>query len=301
MTKTPTPTIGSLFAGIGGFDLGFERAGWRTEWQVEINDTARAVLADNFPQARQFEDVTKVTGEVLGYVDCITAGFPCQDISQMGSRRKGGKLGLRGKRSGLFFEVIRLLREIRPRWVVLENVHGLLHSNHCEDIQVVIQSLADCGYVGCFRVLDARYFGVPQARRRVFLVAGLGQHPPMELLADAAPVEGLHISLGPLEESRNQMAWAGNTLTASNAASRISLGSEVLVCERGRRNKMAERKRISARDGIPFGMDVANLVMRHAAGNAVVPQLAQWIARILYPVACAPCTAGVPPAPALWQ
>lgn len=280
-----TPTLGSLFAGIGGFDLGFERAGWRTEWQVEINDTARAVLADNFPLARRYQDVKAVTGEVLGYVDCITAGFPCQDISQMGARRKGGKLGLRGERSGLFFEVIRLLREIRPKWVVLENVHGLLFSNDCEDIQVVIQSLAECGYVGCFRVLDSRYFGVPQARRRVFLVAGLGQYPPLEFLADAASVEGLPISLGPLEESRHEMAWAGNTITASNAASRISLGAEVLVCERGRRNKMAERQRISARDGIPFGMDVANLIMRHAAGNAVVPQLAEWIARILYPVA----------------
>ena len=88
-------------------------------------------------------------------------------------------------------------------------------------------------------------------------------------------------SLGPLEESRDPMAWAGNTVTASNSASRISLGAEILVCEVGRRDKMVERERISARDGIPFGMDDENLAMRHAAGNAVVPQVAEWIARIL--------------------
>lgn len=279
------PTVGSLFAGIGGFDLGFERAGWKTKWQVEIDPMARAVLAEHFPSARRHEDVRSVTGEVLGYVDCITAGFPCQDISQMGARRRGGSLGLRGERSGLFYQVIRLLQEIRPPWVVLENVHGLLHSNDCEDIQEVVRSLADCGYVGLFRVLDSRYFGVPQARRRVFVVAGLGQHPPLELMADAAPVDGLPITLGPLEESRNQMAWAGNTVTALNAASRISLGSEILICERGRRDKMAEREGVSARHGIPLGLDAQNLVMRHAAGNAVVPQVAEWIARELYKVA----------------
>ncbi|HEY0288800.1 MAG TPA: DNA cytosine methyltransferase [Pseudomonas sp.] len=93
---------------------------------------------------------------------------------------KRDKRGLRGERSGLFWEVIRILKEVQPRWVVLENVVNLLAVNDCEDFETVIRALADGGYVGCWRVLNAQYFGVPQQRRRVFLVAGLGRMPPSE-------------------------------------------------------------------------------------------------------------------------
>ncbi len=113
--------------------------------------------------------------------DVITGGFPCQDISLAGARdSKRDKRGLRGERSGLFWEVIRILKEVQPRWVVLENVVNLLAVNDCEDFETVIRALADGGYVGCWRVLNAQYFGVPQQRRRVFLVAGLGRMPPSE-------------------------------------------------------------------------------------------------------------------------
>ena len=117
------PTIGSLFAGIGGFDVGYENAGYRSAWQVEINPVNRAVLADRFPHARQFEDVRQCGAHNLSPVDVLTAGFPCQDISIAGARPSNqATRGLRGERSGLFWEVIRILKEIQPRWVVLENV-----------------------------------------------------------------------------------------------------------------------------------------------------------------------------------
>lgn len=172
------PTIGSLFAGIGGFDLGFERAGFITRWQVEIDPTSRAVLADRFPHAEQFSDVRSCGKGNLAPVDVITAGFPCQDISIAGSIG-GARPGLSGNRSGLFFEVVRILNEVQPSWVVLENVPHLITVNDSRDFETVIKSLAECGYVGFWRVLDARYFGVPQGRRRVFLVAGLGRMPPI--------------------------------------------------------------------------------------------------------------------------
>jgi DNA (cytosine-5)-methyltransferase 1 len=186
------PTIGSLFAGIGGFDLGFENAGYNTAWQVELNPVNRAVLADRFPHAQRFNDVRECGAHNLTPVDVLTGGFPCQDISLAGARYANKeKRGLRGERSGLFWEVIRIIKEIQPRWVVLENVVNLLAVNDSEDFETVIRALADCGYVGCWRVLNAQYFGVPQQRRRIFLVAGLGRMPPMELLADAAPVDAI--------------------------------------------------------------------------------------------------------------
>lgn len=272
-------TLGSLFAGIGGFDLGFERAGFRTLWQVEINPINRAVLADRFPHARQMEDVRLCTSENLERVDCITAGFPCQDISTSGSSAKGGRQGLRGERSGLFFEVIRILREIRPRWVVLENVPALLHSNHCEDIEKVITSLADSGYMGAWRVLNAQHFGVAQARRRIFLVARLGGPPPLELLADAGLVEALPCTLGPLAEPRPANAWAANTILADRLPSALAIGSTVFIAHEGGWNQNLERQRKNSIDGISKGMDDENFAQSFSAGNAVVPQIAEWIAK----------------------
>ncbi|WP_150688928.1 DNA cytosine methyltransferase [Pseudomonas fluorescens] len=173
------PTLGSLFAGIGGFDVGFENAGYRSAWQIELNPINRAVLADRFPRAQQFEDVRHCGAHNLCSVDVLTAGFPCQDISIAGARESNRDIrGLRGERSGLFWEVIRILKEIQPRWVVLENVVNLLAVNDSHDFETVIRALADCGYVGFWRVLNAQYFGVPQQRRRIFLVAGYRHMPP---------------------------------------------------------------------------------------------------------------------------
>jgi len=278
----PQPTIGSLFAGIGGFDVGFENAGYRTAWQVELNPVNRAVLADRFPHAQQFEDVRQCGAHNLCPVDVLTGGFPCQDISIAGANRNNqGKRGLRGERSGLFWEVIRILKEIQPRWVVLENVVNLLAVNDSEDFETVIRALADCGYVGFWRVLNAQYFGVPQQRRRIFLVAGHRQMPPMELLADAAPVDAISPASGSIQWPRPADAWAANTLLADNAPGRITLGCTTFVAEPNRWDQMVERQRASEDDGLCLGLDEANLAEAFASGNAVVPQIAEWIARKL--------------------
>jgi DNA (cytosine-5)-methyltransferase 1 len=113
--------VGSLFAGIGGFDLGFERAGMRVAWQVELDPYCRAVLAHHFPEARRYEDVREVGAANLAPVDLICGGFPCQDLSPAG---RGA--GLDGARSGLWAEFARIVRELRPRYVVVENVPALL-------------------------------------------------------------------------------------------------------------------------------------------------------------------------------
>lgn len=208
-----TLTLVSLFDGIGGFPLAFERAGARTVATVEIDEAAAAVSRKHFPHATQFSDVTEVSGDDLravGFVPdrgIVTAGWPCQDFSVAGRRA-----GLAGARSGLWWEVVRLLAELRPRWFIGENVPGLLSSvcqcpgdgscvtnghregcvgephdvkptgccrggcmeSHGGAMGSVLGSLAELGYGFAYRILDAQFFGVPQQRRRVFIVGHLG-------------------------------------------------------------------------------------------------------------------------------
>ena len=161
----------SLFAGVGGFDLAMQRQGVKVVASVEIDKKCNEVLARHFPDATQFTDVTTVKGEDLinaGFNPSrgiITGGFPCQDLSVAGKRA-----GLAGERSGLFWEIARLVEETQTEYFVIENVPGLLSSNNGKDFGVVIGTMADLGYSLAWRVLDAQYFGVPQRRRRVFVV-----------------------------------------------------------------------------------------------------------------------------------
>jgi DNA (cytosine-5)-methyltransferase 1 len=161
----------SLFAGVGGFDLAMERNGVEVVANVEIDKACQSVLAKHFPNAKQFSDITDVKGSDLieaGFEPSrgiITGGFPCQDLSVAGKRA-----GLVGERSGLFWEIARLIEETKTEWFILENVPGLLTSNKGKDFGVVIGTMADIGYSSAWRVLDAQHFGVPQRRRRVFIV-----------------------------------------------------------------------------------------------------------------------------------
>jgi len=161
--------FGSLFTGVGGFDLGFERAGMECAWQVEVDKHCIEVLERHYPNVRRYEDVRKVGKENLESVDLICGGFPCQDLSVAGKRA-----GLDGERSGLWFEFKRIIGELKPRWVVIENVPGLLSSSGGDDFAVILSGLAEFGYGVAWRVLDSQYFGVAQRRRRVFIVASLG-------------------------------------------------------------------------------------------------------------------------------
>ena len=169
----------SLFSGIGGFDLAFERAGMECVSVCEIEKNAQAILRRHFPKAELFDDVRKVGIATHGRksIDVICGGFPCQDLSVAGKRA-----GLAGERSGLWFEFARIIDELEPSWVVIENVPGLLSSDKGRDFAIIIQWLAQRGYGVVWRVLDAQYFGVPQRRRRVFLVASFRNGSAAEVL-----------------------------------------------------------------------------------------------------------------------
>ena len=161
----------SLFAGVGGFDLAMERNGVKVVAAVEIDKKCQEVLAHRFPSTKLFDDVTTVKGSDLigaGFEPSrgiITGGFPCQDLSVAGKRA-----GLAGERSGLFWEIARIVEETQSEYFIIENVPGLLSSNNGADFGVVLGTMADLGYSLGWRVLDAQHFGVPQRRRRVFIV-----------------------------------------------------------------------------------------------------------------------------------
>lgn len=160
---------GSLFSGIGGFDLAFERAGFMSKWVVEKEKFPREVLRVHFPNAAQHNDILKVGGHNLERVHVVTGGFPCQDLSVAGLRK-----GLGGERSGLFFEFARVVGELLPKWFVCENVPGLFSSSTGKDFDIVVETLSQLGYGLAWRTLDSQFFGVAQRRRRVFIVGCFG-------------------------------------------------------------------------------------------------------------------------------
>ncbi len=191
----------SLFSGIGGFDLGLERAGFTVVAQVENDAFCQRVLERRWPGVPRAGDVrsafcsewTRSSGGNfpaaegaewangqggLGSVDLLVGGFPCQDLSVAGKRA-----GLGGSRSSLFYEYIRIAKALAPTWGIVENVPGLVSSHRGRDFWTVLQGLRECWPVVGWRIVDSQHFGVPQRRRRVFLVGGPTEASVSEILA----------------------------------------------------------------------------------------------------------------------
>jgi len=176
--KDSRPTVLSLFSGVGGFDMGLESAGMRTVYQCEIDKHCRSVLDRHWPSVPKWSDISTLTGdEILSHapeIDVVAWGSPCQDLSVAGRRD-----GLGGTRSSLFHEGIRVINEIRkatngryPRISIWENVYGALTSNKGADFRVILAEMAKAGSIlSEWRVLDAQFFGIPQRRRRVFVIS----------------------------------------------------------------------------------------------------------------------------------
>lgn len=246
-------TYGSLFSGIGGLDLGFDRAGMQCKWQVEIDDYARRVLAKHWPHVRRHDDVRTFppTDPDEWRVDVIAGGFPCQDISFAG---RGA--GLVGKRSGLWFEYARIIRVLRPRFAVVENVAGLF----VRGFDAVLGTLADLGYDAEWSMLPACALGAPHTRERVFIVAyshevgwgrsGFRHERPNEVDSGLNTWE-----TSPRGEWGNVERWINQAVETG--------GGIIPAAERG-----------GMVDGIPNRLERIG-----GCGNAVVPQVAEWIAR----------------------
>jgi DNA (cytosine-5)-methyltransferase 1 len=282
--------VGSLFTGIGGFDLGFERAGMQVAWQAEVDDKASAVLAGHWPRVPNLGDVTTITPtSPPPPVDILCGGFPCQDISLANSKHKDRK-GLSGDRSGLWYEYARIIDELGPRWVVIENVPGLLSSNRGADMATVVGTLADLGYGVGWRVLDSRYFGVPQRRRRVFIVGCLGDRGGgWEVLSES---EGRGGSAGPGDtadshyrpwaaigfDSRRRKVTAryelADTLTGENRAAVVMAGGQGARCL-----TPLECERLQGFPDHWTDNGQADTHRYRQLGNAVTVNVAEWIGR----------------------
>lgn len=237
-------TFGSLFAGIGGFDLGLERAGMICKWQVEIDLFCQGVLAKRWPSVKRYGDIRGCGKQNLEAVDLICGGFPCQDISYAG---KGAGIE-KETRSGLWFEFNRIICDLRPRYVVVENVLALLRRG----MGTILGGLASSGYDAEWQVVSACAFGAPHTRKRVFIVA----YPA---------------------GNRREGNMRETILQTTH-----DLSLEALGTWHGSGNPFEDVEKLLGTPGtcrLPDGVP-STLAVRPALrcyGNAVVPQVAEWI------------------------
>lgn len=243
-------TFISLFAGIGGMDLGLERAGMRCVAQVEIDDYATRVLAKHWPDVPRFRDVRDVGAHNLPAADLICGGFPCQDISFAG----WGK-GLKGERSGLWYEYARIISELRPQYVLVENVTALLHRGLSE----VLSTLSEIGYDAEWECIPAASIGAPHIRDRVFLLAyptGDGRDVLRRKAFTDEPGDSPYMGW-----TKKKWGARGQDFTLASRHCIQRLWSPQPGVQR-------------VLDGVPYRMD-----RLRGLGNAVVPQVAEYIGR----------------------
>ncbi len=296
-----TYRVASLFSGIGGFDLGFERAGFEVTFQCEIDKFCSSILRQHWPDVERHEDIRNVQDSDIPISDVWAGGFPCQDVSVA---RMGPRAGLRGRRSGLFFEFSRLVETGRPRVVVIENVPGLLSSHGGRDFRIVIQTLASFGYGVGWRVLNSRYFGVPQSRSRVFIVGcDRDRRGPAEILFESEcsagnhqksrpngkkPVSPFKRSIGDLGKGpvTPALAYCLYACSARHTGTDWSRNYVSYPDGRVRRYMPLEAERLQ---GFPDGWTIPEAAgspaadpdspRYHALGNAVTVPVAEWLAR----------------------
>lgn len=254
--------IGSLFSGIGGLELGLEWSGLgETRWQVEKDQFCREVLAKHWPHVERFEDVCSVGKHNLAPVDLICGGFPCQDVSSAG---KGA--GLSGERSGLWREYARILSELRPRWVVVENVA----SGAQRWLDTVVRELEDIAYA-CLPVpLSAFDVGAPHLRRRLFVIAA-DAHPN----SNGQSVRTINAEVAGTPEPAHALRKGREGSGADTYARRTGLAFHAW------RSPQPDFLRVA--DGLSRGLDGPRARIK-ALGNSVVPQCAEvvgWIVREL--------------------
>jgi DNA (cytosine-5)-methyltransferase 1 len=261
-------TFGSLFAGIGGFDLGFERAGMKCCWQVEIDDYANRVLAKHWPDVRRWRDVRTFPPEPADdwRVDVICGGFPCQDISYAGAGA-----GLDGERSGLFFEAVRVVRQLQPRVLVLENVAALL----TRGLDRVLGTLAEVGYDAEWHCIPAAAVGAPHIRDRVFVIAYAAE------FFGNGRVTREHCSQRKIQQQARGIccnADVADTKEPHGFSNDPKFQGKVQTGMGGGCNKRhawaTEPDVGRVANGVPARVDRLK-----GLGNAVVPQVAEWIGR----------------------
>lgn len=271
-----------LFSGIGGFSLGLERAGMKTVAFCEIDEHAQKVLKKHWPNVPVYSDVIKLKGKQFKNIDIICGGFPCQDISIAGKQK-----GIKGERSGLWKEYLRLIKEIKPRYAIIENVANL----RSKGLNEVLKDLWKIGYDSEWHIISAGSISAPHLRERIWIIAypesirnrrecggffsasqkticeKQGKESQCEASNDGSPfyspcASGFRLWRNFASEKENQKWWAG----VANSV-----------------NHWGETKSVICRvdDGLPRGVDKLRRNRIKQLGNAVVPQIPELIGRAI--------------------
>jgi len=235
-----------LFEGIGGFSLAARWMGWETVAWCEWIEYKQAQLHKNFPNAKGHGDISTTDFTIYrGHCDILTGGFPCQDAS-IAKQDGKGQQGLQGERTGLFWEMVRAVEEISPKFVVAENVSNFLKVNRGQDFRTVLSELARMGYNAEWRVCHASDVGAPHHRSRLYLVA----YPnSIRLQKGASFFSYVH-------EEASQIAWGAYGTTVQTFRGGAWVGEPPALC---------------VDNGIPGKLVRQQL---HGYGNAIVPQIA---------------------------
>ncbi|NPC55187.1 DNA cytosine methyltransferase [Caenimonas soli] len=293
-TKLTKPRLNSFFAGIGGFDLGFERAGISPAFHCELNSFCTSVLRRHWPSVPCVPNILEVTAAEIPDADVWCGGFPCQDVSV--ARGWLGRDGLKGKNTGLFYPFAELVKQKMPTVVLMENVSGLLSSHDGRDFAVILQTFQLLGYGVAWRIFNTRYFGAPQSRPRVYICAwknsarsalnvlyepGCTTTPESARLGFLRPTRceetGAHVP----EVAFCLAATSGRHTGTDWSRSYISYHDEV------RRLTPTECEKLQ---GFPEGWtlphedfhlsdDAIDTMRYHAIGNAVSVPVVEWVAR----------------------
>lgn len=226
-------SVGGVFAGIGGLESGFKAAGFESKFLCENDQDATVVLEERFPGTCIFGDVYNV--QKLPSVDVLVAGFPCQDLSAVGSRA-----GIHGKKSSAVFRLFDLLRcaSSKPDWIVIENVMFMLHLSKGAAANAIVTELEEMGYEWAYRVVDTRAFGLPQRRRRVFFVATRTEQDPGTVLFDTDFEPQVVDDDGECPcgfywtEGNTGVGWAVNSIPTLKGGSALSIPSPPAIWRR---------------------------------------------------------------------
>jgi DNA (cytosine-5)-methyltransferase 1 len=281
----------SFFAGIGGFDLGFERAGMQTAFQCEIDPFCQQILKRHWPTVPIHDDITTLTASAIPTTDLWCAGWPCQDLSHANTDRKG----LAGERSGLFYTFMELVAEAQPTWLVLENVPGLLSAEQGTALETVVNTLEANGYLGGWISCDAADAGLPHHRDRVFFIGSFRSDRAYQFFAnsrelywDLAAGESRKtkarskVRHGTLPDAPLVVQRRGGfgytmatsicpTLRAQTGGHQGGHSDRPILC-----GEKLDMDRVGKPHGVPPRLDGRR---GRLLGNAVVPRIAEWIGR----------------------
>lgn len=285
--------INSFFSGIGGFDIAFERQGFQTQMLCEINPFCNELLSLHWPNVKRFDDINSIPISEIPEADVWCGGFPCQDISL--ARGRNERLGLNGSRSGLFYKFAELINQREPEVVVLENVGGLFTSNKGRDFGEILKSMTTMGYAVSWRLLNSRYFGVPQSRTRVYLCCWKGN--PSKALhvmfdkAGAPKPENERIYFITQDGNEGEYPKVPKVAYCLAASSGRHTGTDwsrtYVVCKEGvRRLSPVESERLQGFPdnwtlpaGKSYSEENIDTLRYTAIGNAVSVPVVEWIAK----------------------